>query len=105
MAIARDATAWVLYDNGRLFRVETKNNLACTQAAWVPSTNGLKVFGMGFSTDQVGGTTDTLFIAGGSDPPPSSSFNSMTGARVGDPIQTSRSIVGAGVSTCAPVIL
>jgi hypothetical protein len=66
MAIARDATAWVLYDNGDLYRVETKNNLACTKAAWVRNTQGLSKFGMGFSTDQAGGTTDTLFIAGGS---------------------------------------
>jgi hypothetical protein len=67
MAIARDATAWVVYDSGELFRVETKNSLTCTKSAWVPSTNGLKVFGMGFSTDLPGGTTDTLFIAGGPD--------------------------------------
>lgn len=66
MGIDRDATAWVLYSNGELFRVETKNNLACTKAAWTPNTAGLRVFGMGFSTDAAGGTTDTLFIAGGS---------------------------------------
>ncbi|HWU86937.1 MAG TPA: hypothetical protein VN253_06665 [Kofleriaceae bacterium] len=68
MGIDRDANAWVLYSNGELFRVETKNNLACTKAAWSPSTAGLKVFGMGFSTDVAGGTADTLFIAGGSGP-------------------------------------
>jgi len=73
MAIARDATAWVLYDNGDLFRVETKNNLRCTKAAWVRDTQGLSKFGMGFSTDQVGGTTDTLFISGGSGPSASTS--------------------------------
>jgi hypothetical protein len=65
MAIARDATAWVLYDNGDLFRVDTKNSLQCTKSAWVRSTSGLTKFGMGFSTDQVGGTTDTLFVSGG----------------------------------------
>ncbi|HSK03850.1 MAG TPA: hypothetical protein VK932_21500 [Kofleriaceae bacterium] len=199
MAIARDATAWVLYNNGELFRVETKNNLACTKAAWTPNTAGLKVFGMGFSTDQVGGTTDTLFISGGSSTTTSTStlarldmstfqpttagtvtgwpeltgtgkaelwgffpstsnarivqldkagggvlqtyplslagdprawafafhggsfwvflkkgsesyttvyqVNSMTGALVGQTEATGRSIVGAGVSTCAPIIL
>jgi hypothetical protein len=73
MAIGRDATAWVLYDNGDLFRVETKNNLACTKAAWVRNTQGLLKFGMGFSTNQVGGTTDTLFISGGSGPSASTS--------------------------------
>lgn len=73
MAIARDATAWVLYNNGDLFRVETKNNLACTKAAWVRNTQGHMLFGMGFSTDQVGGTSDTLYISGGSGPPAPSS--------------------------------
>lgn len=68
MGIDRDATAWVLYSNGELFRVETKNNLACTKAGWVPNTQGHTVFGMGFSTDAAGGTTDTLFIAGGAGP-------------------------------------
>lgn len=73
MAIARDATAWVLYDSSELFRVETKNDLACTKAAWTPNTQGLRKFGMGFSTDQVGGTTDTLFISGGFGPSDSTS--------------------------------
>jgi hypothetical protein len=73
MAIARDATAWVLYDNGDLYRVEIKNHLACTKAAWVRNTQGLLKFGMGFSTDQIGRTTDTLFISGGSGPTASTS--------------------------------
>ena len=68
MAIARDATAWVLYDNGDLYHVETKNNLTCTKSAWTRGAQGETKFGMGFSTDQVGGTADTLFIAGGSSP-------------------------------------
>lgn len=68
MGVDRDAFAWVLYNNGELFKVETKNNLACTKAAWVPNTSGNKVFGMGFSTDAAGGSTDSLFIAGGAGP-------------------------------------
>jgi hypothetical protein len=68
MAIARDATAWVLYDNGDLYHVDTKNNLACTKSPWVRGAQGETKFGMGFSTDQVGGTADTLFISGGSSP-------------------------------------
>lgn len=65
MAVARDATAWVLYDNGELYRVETKGSLPCVKSNWDPNTPGLAKFGMGFSTDQVGGTTDTLYISGG----------------------------------------
>ena len=63
MAVDRTATAWVLYDSGELFRVDTAS-LACTKTAWA-SQQGLKVFGMGFSTDQPGGTTDSLFVGGG----------------------------------------
>ncbi|MBK7863483.1 MAG: hypothetical protein IPJ65_33755 [Archangiaceae bacterium] len=63
MAVARDAFAYVLYDDGELFRVST-NNLACTKTAFAASTS-YKLFGMGFSADAVGGTTDTLFISGG----------------------------------------
>jgi hypothetical protein len=68
MGIDRNATAWVLYSSGELFRVDTANNLACTKSSWQPGRGGHQVFGMGFSTDTAGGTTDTLFIAGGQGP-------------------------------------
>ncbi|HLL23166.1 MAG TPA: hypothetical protein VK427_13600, partial [Kofleriaceae bacterium] len=57
---------WVLYSNGQLFRVDT-TTLGCTKSAWMTQA-GLSQFGMGFSSDAVGGSTDTLFIAGGSAP-------------------------------------
>jgi len=78
MGIDRNAGAWVLYSNGQLFSVDT-STLACTPTSWSPGTGGLMVFGMGFSTDVAGGTTDTLFISGGSDPlsAPSSSLNTL----------------------------
>jgi len=66
MGIDRTAGAWVLYSSGELFKVDTQT-LACTKTTWA-TQNGLQVFGMGFSTDVAGGTTDTLFISGGSDP-------------------------------------
>jgi hypothetical protein len=65
MGVDRNTIAWVLYDDGELFRVDITNNLACTATAW-SSSSGLTQFGMGFSTDTAGGTTDTLFVAGGS---------------------------------------
>jgi len=65
MAIDRSAAAWVLYNSGELFHVDTSSaSLPCTATNW-QSSNGLVNFGMGFSTDQAGGSTDTLFIAGG----------------------------------------
>ena len=63
MAIARDAFAYVLYKSGELFKVAT-DNLACTATAWQPDAT-FTTFGMGFSTDAPGSTSETLFIAGG----------------------------------------
>ncbi len=63
MGVDRTATAWVLYSDGELFHVDT-TSLACTKTSWT-AQNGLMQFGMGFSTDTTGGTTDTLFIGGG----------------------------------------
>lgn len=66
MGIDRNATAWVLYSSGELFRVDTKT-LQCTKTNWM-SQNGLTQYGMGFSTNVAGGTEDTLFICGGASP-------------------------------------
>jgi hypothetical protein len=64
MGVDRNTVAWVLYNDGELFRVDILNSLACTKTNWA-SADGLMQFGMGFSTDTAGGTTDTLFVAGG----------------------------------------
>ncbi|MEJ7602365.1 MAG: hypothetical protein WKG01_31000 [Kofleriaceae bacterium] len=74
MSVDRDAFAWVLYSNDDLFRVDVKDLSSCTKTTW-NSPNNLNKFGMGFSTDIVGGTTDTLFIAGGEDGPTGGSSN------------------------------
>jgi hypothetical protein len=66
MSVDRDATAWVLYSSGELFKVSTET-LACSPTTW-SAPSGVPQFGMGFSTDTAGGSTDTLFIAGGSSP-------------------------------------
>lgn len=76
MGIDRNAGAWVLYSSGELFKVDTKT-LDCVKTQWA-SSGGLVQFGMGFSTDTAGGTTDTLFIAGGSGPmQPTSELNRL----------------------------
>jgi hypothetical protein len=76
MGIDRNAGAWVLFNSGELFQVNT-DTLACTSTNWT-SQGGLLVFGMGFSTDIAGGTTDTLFIAGGFGPTdPTSALNKL----------------------------
>ncbi|HEU0035593.1 MAG TPA: hypothetical protein VFQ53_33510 [Kofleriaceae bacterium] len=66
MSVDRNTVAWVLYNSGELFRVDILNALACTKTTW-NSPNNLKVFGMGFSTDQAGGSTEALYIGGGRD--------------------------------------
>lgn len=65
MSVDRQANAWVLYNSGQLFKVQLPG-LACTATSWV-SQAGLTVFGMGFSTDQPGGSTETLYVGGGID--------------------------------------
>ena len=65
MAVDRTAQAYVLYDDGVIYKVDTTNSaLPCTQTTYT-AQDGLSQFGMGFSTDTAGGSTDTLFIAGG----------------------------------------
>lgn len=67
MGVDRNAIAYVLYSSGELFKVDTKTPSNCTKTAWQPQ-NGLELYGMGFSTETSGGTTDKLYIAGGVDP-------------------------------------
>ena len=76
----------MLYNTGELFRVDT-TTLACTRTTW-SSPNGLKVFGMGFSTDMPGGTTDTLFVGGGA----SQMQTSYTLAKVDDATMTATNV-------------
>jgi len=77
MGIDRNAGAWILFSSGELFQVDTES-LACTPTSWQPGKNGLAVYGMGFSTDTAGGSTDTLYIAGGVGPAdPTSKLNTL----------------------------
>ncbi|MGE0320775.1 MAG: hypothetical protein AB7S68_00640 [Polyangiaceae bacterium] len=63
MAVDRDATAWVLYQSGNIFHVDT-SNAACTATGFQPGQSGLTNFGMGFvSNDNDEG--ESLFVAGG----------------------------------------
>lgn len=64
MSVDRAGFAWVLYNNGELFKVSVNNLAGCTKTAWT-TQQGLRVFGMGFSTDVAGGSSETLYIGGG----------------------------------------
>lgn len=69
MAVDRTAQAYVLYEDNKIYKVDTtQTGLPCTVTTWKsPTSPKLQEFGMGYSTDTVGGTTDTLFVAGGAD--------------------------------------
>lgn len=62
MSVDRSGTAWVLYNDGNLFNVDTKT-VACTATSFVPDQQGYKKFGMGFVSDAPGSTQETLYIA------------------------------------------
>ncbi|MFO0683970.1 MAG: hypothetical protein U0234_18095 [Sandaracinus sp.] len=64
MAVARDATAYVLYSGGGIFAVST-TDASCTRTDYQSNQMGFQLFGMGFVSDVAGGDTETLFIAGG----------------------------------------
>ena len=64
MSVDRDGVAWVLYTSGEVFNVDL-TTAACTATSWVPQAGGMKLFGMGFSTDMPNGNTEQLYIAGG----------------------------------------
>ncbi|HEX4451175.1 MAG TPA: hypothetical protein VH143_09910 [Kofleriaceae bacterium] len=67
MAVDRSAQAYILFDDDKIYKVDTtQSSLPCTKTSW-SSQDGLDEFGMGYSTDTMGGSTDTLFIAGGAD--------------------------------------
>ncbi len=60
MSVARDGTAWILYQDGKLYRASTKD-ASCTPTSFAPGQNGFQTFGMGFSADAPGSTKETLY--------------------------------------------
>jgi hypothetical protein len=61
MAVDRAGVAYVLYSDGELFRVSTRN-ASCSRTIFEPNQLGISTFGMGFSSDR-GGPAETLFVA------------------------------------------
>jgi hypothetical protein len=60
MAVDRKGTAYVVYDDGELFRVSTLT-ARCTATAFVAPQASYRQFGMGF-VGNANGATDTLFV-------------------------------------------
>ena len=62
MAVARDGTAHVVFNDGHLFRVDTETG-ACSASRFATGQSGFTAFGMGFMQDD---GTEELFISASS---------------------------------------
>ncbi|MEO8549759.1 MAG: hypothetical protein ABI678_07290 [Kofleriaceae bacterium] len=62
MSIDRNGSAWVLYGDGELFKVNI-TDAKCEPTAFNPGSTGSTTFGMGFSTDKAGGDSEKLYVA------------------------------------------
>jgi hypothetical protein len=62
MAVDRNGFAWVLYSGGKVWKVDI-TNAHCTSIAYQPNQHGFSKFGMGFSTNGMNSTDETLYLA------------------------------------------
>ena len=63
MAIDRQAIAWVSYEDGSLFKVDTKD-ASCTSTTFKTGQHGFGRMGMGFSTNGTDSKDETLYVVG-----------------------------------------
>ncbi len=64
MAVDRVGVAYVLFNDGQLYRVSTAT-AACVGTGFRPRQQGFFTFGMGYATDRLG-PTESLYVAGDS---------------------------------------
>jgi hypothetical protein len=62
MAVDRTGTAWVLFTDGNLFNVSTKD-ASCTRTTFLPNQAGFTLFGMAFVSDGADASTDSLYVS------------------------------------------
>jgi len=62
MAVDRKGVAYVVFNDGNLFRVSTAT-AACIGTSFVPNQANFGTFGMGYATDN-GGPSESLYVAG-----------------------------------------
>lgn len=62
MAIDRNATAWVLYNDGSLYEVSTED-ASCKPTKFKPNQAGFDLFGMGFAADAPSSQMETLYVS------------------------------------------
>jgi hypothetical protein len=76
MAVDRKGRAYIVFQNGELFRVSTAT-AACKSTGFTSAETGFSLFGMAFATDEKG-SEETLFIADSSfDDLPSAGFGAL----------------------------
>jgi len=66
MSVDRDARAWVLHQDRRIYYVST-TDASCAPSDFAPNQSGIELFGMGFVADADMSDEETLFVAGGSE--------------------------------------
>ena len=66
MAVDRQANAYVLHQDHRIYQVSTVD-ASCTATSFVPDQMGLELFGMGFVSEAEGSAVEHLFVAGGAE--------------------------------------
>ncbi len=62
MAVDRKGAAWVLFNDGNLYRTSAATAL-CSKTTFVPNQANFGTFGMGFATNDIG-PTEALYVAG-----------------------------------------
>jgi hypothetical protein len=62
MSVDRNGIAWVLYEDGHMFKVDI-TDAKCEPSGFRPGSPGAFNFGMGFATDTPGADTEKLYVA------------------------------------------
>jgi hypothetical protein len=62
MAVARDATVWVNFQNGHVYKVST-TDASCVDSGYAPNQGGFTTFGMAFAAS-ADGNSESLFVSG-----------------------------------------
>ncbi|MFO0587153.1 MAG: hypothetical protein U0441_06435 [Polyangiaceae bacterium] len=63
MSVDRQGIAWVLFQDGQIYHVDTKT-LACTPTSFLACQSNFCTFGMGFVADAPGSDQETLYVSG-----------------------------------------
>jgi hypothetical protein len=83
MAVDRRGTAYILFQDARIYQVSTATG-ACIATSYAPGQSNFQLFGMGFATNS-SGPTETLYVAGDDQQSPLSGQHGANGIAKIDP--------------------